>query len=96
MPKLSVKEIFSPTILLAMALMAVIVMMILPMPAWVLDVGLATRSGAREISRDRRASVVSELRRVRPDLDVDVATLRPKFDAFWGVSMCRCRTGSIG
>lgn len=30
-----------PTILLAMALMAVIVMMILPMPAWVLDIGLA-------------------------------------------------------
>ena len=29
------------TILLALALMAVIVMMILPMPAWVLDVGLA-------------------------------------------------------
>nr|WP_289846902.1 flagellar biosynthesis protein FlhA [Tritonibacter mobilis] len=39
---MSVKEIFSPTILLAMALMAIIVMMILPMPAWVLDVGLAT------------------------------------------------------
>lgn len=35
-------EIFKPTILLALALMAVIVMMILPMPAWVLDVGLAT------------------------------------------------------
>ena len=42
MPNLSVKELFSPTILLAMALMAIIVMMILPMPAWVLDVGLAT------------------------------------------------------
>ncbi|TNJ42278.1 flagellar biosynthesis protein FlhA [Phaeobacter sp. B1627] len=42
MPKLSVKELFNPTILLAMALMAIIVMMILPMPAWVLDVGLAT------------------------------------------------------
>jgi len=41
-PNLSVKELFSPTILLAMALMAIIVMMILPMPAWVLDVGLAT------------------------------------------------------
>ena len=36
-----VKTIFHPTILLALALMAVIVMMILPMPAWVLDVGLA-------------------------------------------------------
>ena len=35
------KTIFQPTILLALALMAVIVMMILPMPAWVLDVGLA-------------------------------------------------------
>jgi len=33
--------IFQPTILLAMALMAIIVMMILPMPAWVLDIGLA-------------------------------------------------------
>ncbi|MEL6642548.1 MAG: flagellar biosynthesis protein FlhA [Pseudomonadota bacterium] len=32
---------FRPTILLALALMAVIVMMILPMPAWVLDIGLA-------------------------------------------------------
>jgi flagellar biosynthesis protein FlhA len=32
---------FQPTILLALALMAVIVMMILPMPSWVLDVGLA-------------------------------------------------------
>jgi len=31
----------NPTILLALALMGVIVMMILPMPAWVLDVGLA-------------------------------------------------------
>ncbi|MEO1024189.1 MAG: flagellar biosynthesis protein FlhA [Pseudomonadota bacterium] len=31
----------NPTILLTMALMAIIVMMILPMPAWVLDIGLA-------------------------------------------------------
>ena len=38
----SIKSIFQPTILLALALMAVIVMMILPIPAWVLDVGLAT------------------------------------------------------
>ena len=30
-----------PTVLLAIALMAIIVMMILPMPAWVLDIGLA-------------------------------------------------------
>lgn len=39
---LSLSLIFKPTILLALALMAVIVMMILPMPAWVLDIGLAT------------------------------------------------------
>ncbi len=34
-------RIFQPTILLALALMAIIVMMILPVPAWVLDIGLA-------------------------------------------------------
>ncbi|WP_417250305.1 flagellar biosynthesis protein FlhA [Celeribacter sp.] len=34
-------DIFSPTILLALALMAVIVMMVLPVPSWVLDLGLA-------------------------------------------------------
>ncbi len=39
--RLSAKAIFSPTVLLAIALMAIIVMMILPMPAWVLDIGLA-------------------------------------------------------
>ena len=33
--------LFRPTILLALALMAVILMMVLPMPAWVLDLGLA-------------------------------------------------------
>ncbi len=33
--------LFKPTILLALALMAVIVMMILPMPSWILDIGLA-------------------------------------------------------
>ncbi|MGY6706405.1 flagellar biosynthesis protein FlhA [Roseinatronobacter sp.] len=36
------KALFSPTVLLALALMAVIVMMILPVPAWLLDLGLAT------------------------------------------------------
>ncbi len=36
------EAIFQPTVLLALALMAIIVMMILPMPAWVLDMGLAT------------------------------------------------------
>ncbi|MEE4189544.1 MAG: flagellar biosynthesis protein FlhA [Roseobacter sp.] len=41
MQNLTVKALFNPTILLAIALMAVIVMMILPMPAWVLDTGLA-------------------------------------------------------
>ena len=35
------RQVFSPTVLLTLALMAVIVMMILPMPAWVLDIGLA-------------------------------------------------------
>ncbi|MEJ1990236.1 MAG: flagellar biosynthesis protein FlhA [Maritimibacter sp.] len=39
--KLSLSQIFQPTILLALALMAIIVMMILPVPSWVLDVGLA-------------------------------------------------------
>ena len=42
MNSFQIKEIFQPTILLALALMAVIVMMILPVPAWVLDIGLAT------------------------------------------------------
>ncbi|MEO1556190.1 MAG: flagellar biosynthesis protein FlhA [Pseudomonadota bacterium] len=37
----SATTLFNPTVMLAVALMAVIVMMILPMPAWVLDVGLA-------------------------------------------------------
>jgi flagellar biosynthesis protein FlhA len=41
MMALSFRDLFQPTILLAVALMAVIVMMILPMPAWVLDIGLA-------------------------------------------------------
>ena len=35
------KGLFSPTVMLTMALMAIIVMMILPMPSWVLDIGLA-------------------------------------------------------
>ncbi|MEM7090330.1 MAG: FHIPEP family type III secretion protein, partial [Pseudomonadota bacterium] len=41
MPSLNARSLFSPTVLLALALMTVIVMMILPMPAWVLDIGLA-------------------------------------------------------
>jgi flagellar biosynthesis protein FlhA len=40
-PRLSVSALWQPTVLLAMALMAVIVMMVLPMPAFVLDLGLA-------------------------------------------------------
>ena len=42
MNRLTIRSVFQPTVLLAIALMAVIVMMILPMPAWVLDIGLAT------------------------------------------------------
>ncbi|MDF1668137.1 MAG: flagellar biosynthesis protein FlhA [Roseovarius sp.] len=41
MGQLSFSNIFQPTVMLALALMAIIVMMILPVPAWVLDVGLA-------------------------------------------------------
>jgi flagellar biosynthesis protein FlhA len=41
MAKLSIGTIFQPTVILALALMAIIVMMILPMPAFVLDIGLA-------------------------------------------------------
>jgi flagellar biosynthesis protein FlhA len=40
-PRLSVSALWQPTVLLAMALMAVIVMMVLPMPAFILDLGLA-------------------------------------------------------
>lgn len=32
---------FSPTVVLSMSLMAIIIMMVLPMPPWVLDIGLA-------------------------------------------------------
>jgi flagellar biosynthesis protein FlhA len=38
-------KVFRPTILMALALMAIIVMMILPMPAFVLDIGLAASFG---------------------------------------------------
>jgi len=44
-PKLSAMQVFSPTVLLAVALMIIIIMMILPIPAWVLDVGLAASFG---------------------------------------------------
>jgi flagellar biosynthesis protein FlhA len=36
-----IRALFKPAVLLAIALMAIIVMMILPVPAWVLDIGLA-------------------------------------------------------
>jgi flagellar biosynthesis protein FlhA len=39
--RLSIRAFYQPTVLLAVALMAVIAMMVLPMPAWVLDIGLA-------------------------------------------------------
>jgi len=42
---MSIKDLFQPTILFAFALMAVIVMMILPVPSWVLDIGLAMSFG---------------------------------------------------
>lgn len=45
MPIFKLKALFSPTVLLALALMAIITMMILPMPAWVLDIGLAASFG---------------------------------------------------
>ncbi len=41
MSRFSLRTVFQPTILLALALMAVIVMMVLPVPAWLLDIGLA-------------------------------------------------------
>ena len=45
MIRLQPSVLFQPTVLLAIALMAIIVMMILPMPAWVLDIGLAASFG---------------------------------------------------
>ncbi len=41
MPRLTRAQLFQPTVLLALALMAIVVMMILPVPSWVLDIGLA-------------------------------------------------------
>ncbi|NCQ24515.1 MAG: flagellar biosynthesis protein FlhA [Roseovarius sp.] len=41
MKSLSIGDFYQPTVLLALALMAIIVMMILPVPAWILDIGLA-------------------------------------------------------
>lgn len=39
------EKLFQPTVLFAIALMAIIVMMILPVPTWVLDLGLAASFG---------------------------------------------------
>ena len=39
--KFTIENLFQPTILLALALMGVILMMVLPVPAWILDIGLA-------------------------------------------------------
>ncbi|MGB0959750.1 MAG: flagellar biosynthesis protein FlhA [Halocynthiibacter sp.] len=41
MKAISQSALFQPTVLLAVALMAIIIMMILPMPAWILDLGLS-------------------------------------------------------
>ncbi|MBB5515240.1 flagellar biosynthesis protein FlhA [Rubricella aquisinus] len=41
MNSFTIRDLYQPTILLAVALIAVIVMMVLPMPSWVLDLGLA-------------------------------------------------------
>ncbi|MFT5796707.1 MAG: flagellar biosynthesis protein FlhA [Candidatus Azotimanducaceae bacterium] len=38
---MNMRALFNPTVLLAVALMAVIVMMVLPVPSWLLDIGLA-------------------------------------------------------
>ncbi len=41
MERITTSTFYQPTILLALALMAIIVMMVLPMPSWLLDIGLA-------------------------------------------------------
>ncbi len=38
---LNPQVLFRPTVLLALALMGIILMMVLPVPSWLLDVGLA-------------------------------------------------------
>ncbi len=40
MGKLSLKNIFDPTAVMALALMVIIIMMVLPVPSWLLDIGL--------------------------------------------------------
>lgn len=41
MAALTPRALFSPTVLMSVALLGVIVMMVLPVPAWLLDIGLA-------------------------------------------------------
>lgn len=41
MQSFSLRNVFQPTVMLTLALMSIIVMMILPMPSWILDIGLA-------------------------------------------------------
>lgn len=41
MERITASTLYQPTVLLALALMAVIIMMVLPMPSWLLDIGLA-------------------------------------------------------
>ena len=43
--KISIRSLYQPTVMLALALMAIIVMMVLPMPPWLLDLGLAVSFG---------------------------------------------------
>ncbi len=38
---LSIRTFYQPTVILALVLLAIIVMMVLPMPAWMLDIGLS-------------------------------------------------------
>ncbi len=42
---MTLRSLFQPTILFAFALMAIIIMMILPVPSWILDMGLALSFG---------------------------------------------------
>ena len=42
MPKLTLSSFNNPTVFLAMGLMMIIIMMVLPVPSWVLDAGLTT------------------------------------------------------
>ncbi|WP_151718878.1 flagellar biosynthesis protein FlhA [Gemmobacter serpentinus] len=41
MPAISIRALYQPTVMLALALMAVVAMMVLPVPTWLLDIGLA-------------------------------------------------------